>query len=157
MNQSQITLKTVINFITNRVILMTVMKILTRYTFIVHTTILNLKWSQCPLKTSGASGQNVVRLAVLDIRLGLGSATKIVKRVPPTTAISVFRSLSPGVVTWETVHSGARGKPGQSAVKLATTAFEADDEIVQALDDISNFMLNNIFKRSIDLTCFATV
>ena len=92
-----------------------------------------------------------------DIRPGFGSATKIVKRVPPTTAISVFRSLSPGVVTWETVHSGARGKPGQSAAKLAKVVFEADDEIAQAPDDTSSFMSNNIFKRSVDLTCFATV
>ena len=136
---------------------MTAMKISTRYTFIVPITILIRKWSQCPWKTSGASGQNVVRLVVLDIRLGLGSATRIAKRVPPTTVISVFRSLSPGVVTSETVRSGALGKLGQSAVKLAKAVFEADDEIVQDLNNISNFMLNNIFKRSIDLTCFATV
>ena len=143
--------------ITNRTILMTVMRTSTRYTFIVPITVMNLKWSQCPWKTCGASGQNVVRLAALDIRLGLGNATKIVKRVPPTTVTSVFRSLNPGVVTWETVHSGARGKPGQNAVKLAKAVFEADGEIVQALDNISNFMLNNTFKRSIELTCCATV
>ena len=81
----------------------------------------------------------------------------MVKRVPPTTAISEISSLSPGVVTWETVHSGARGKPGQSAVTLANTVFEADDATVQALENISNFMLNNIFKRLVELTCFATV
>ena len=90
-------------------------------------------------------------------RLGLESATRIVKRVPPTTAISVSRSLNPGVVTWETVHSGALGKAGQSALKLATVVIEAAGATVQTLDDISNFMLKNIFKRLVELTCFATV